>query len=157
MHYEALSARLRPGSKTKIEIPLKVSAEIMKLMKLAASVCTVGFLAVGALAQDKPGHIASLEFQTPKNGMVKQYEEGRKAKAAWHKQQKDKDPLFVAELLTGEHTGTYIVGRFGIGAMKRGQVFKVLTTEQQTEVRKRVLARHAAEQEQQKKAQPLPK
>ena len=86
----------------------------MKLMKFAVTVCAIGFLAVGALAQDKPGNIASIDFQTPKNGMVKQYEEGRKAKAAWHKQQKDKDPLFVSEVLTGEHTGTYIVGRFGM-------------------------------------------
>jgi hypothetical protein len=45
--------------------------------------------AVSAVAQDKPGTIAALEFQTPKNGMVKQYEEGRKQKVDWHKQQKD--------------------------------------------------------------------
>lgn len=42
----------------------------MKLMKLAATLCAVGFLAVGALAQGEPGNIAALEFQTPKNGMV---------------------------------------------------------------------------------------
>ena len=86
----------------------------MKLLKLAASLCAVAFLAVGAIAQDKPGTIAGLEFQTPKNGMVKQYEEGRKAKAEWHKQQKDKDALLVSEVLTGENMGTYIVGRFGM-------------------------------------------
>src|SRR5258708_39906014 len=86
----------------------------MKLMKFAVTVCAMGFLAVGSLAQDKPGNIAGLEFQTPKNGMEKQNEEGRKAKAAWHKQQKDKDPLFVSEVLTGEHTRTFIVGRFGL-------------------------------------------
>jgi hypothetical protein len=86
----------------------------MKLMKLAATMCAAGFLAVGAFAQEKPGTIAGLEFQTPKNGMVKQYEEGRKAKVEWHKQQKDKDPLLVSQVLTGEHTGSYIVGRFGM-------------------------------------------
>jgi hypothetical protein len=86
----------------------------MKLMKLAATLCAVGFLAVGTLAQDQPGNIAALEFQTPKNGMVKQYEEGRKAKVEWHKQQKDKDALLVSEVLTGANTGTYIVGRFGM-------------------------------------------
>src|ERR1700719_5295057 len=86
----------------------------MKLMKFAVTVCAVGFLAVGALAQDKPGTIAGLEFQTPKNGMVKQYEDGRKAKIEWHKQQKDKEALLVSEVLTGEHMGTYIVGRFGL-------------------------------------------
>ncbi len=57
----------------------------MKLMKLAPTLCAIGFLAVGALGQDKPGTIAGLEFQTPKNGMVKQYEDGRKAKVEWHK------------------------------------------------------------------------
>jgi hypothetical protein len=86
----------------------------MKFMKLAATLCAAGFLAAGAFAQDKPGNIAGLEFQTPKNGMVKQYEEGRKAKVAWHKQQKDRTPLFVSEVLTGEHTGNYVVGRFGM-------------------------------------------
>jgi hypothetical protein len=45
----------------------------------------------------------------------------------------------------------------GFRRMERGQVFKVLTPEQQTEVRKRVLARHAAEQQEHKKQQPLPK
>ncbi len=86
----------------------------MKLLKLAATLCAVGFLSAGARAQDKPGTIAGLEFQTPKNGMVKQYEEGRKAKVAWHKQQKDKDALLVSQVLTGEHTGNYVVGRFGM-------------------------------------------
>ena len=86
----------------------------MKLTQLAVSLCAVGFLAVGSFAQDQPGNIASLEFQTPKNGMVKQYEDGRKAKVQWHKQQKDKDALLVSEVLTGEHMGTYVVGRFGM-------------------------------------------
>jgi hypothetical protein len=63
------------------------------------------------LAQQKPGTLASLEFQTPKNGMVKQYEDGRKQKAAWHKEQKDTLPLLVWETISGDHTGTYTVGR----------------------------------------------
>ena len=45
--------------------------------------------------------------------MVKQYEDGRKQKAAWHKQQNDPLPLFVWETLSGDNTGTYIVGRLG--------------------------------------------
>jgi hypothetical protein len=86
----------------------------MKFIKIALGLCAAGILSVGALAQEKPGNIAGLEFQTPKNGMVKQYEEGRKAKVEWHKQQKDKDTLLVSEVLTGEHMGSYIVGRFGM-------------------------------------------
>lgn len=69
--------------------------------------------AISGFAQEKPGTIASLEFQTPKNGMVKQYEDGRKQKAEWHKQQKDALPLMVWETISGDHTGTYIVGRLG--------------------------------------------
>jgi hypothetical protein len=80
----------------------------MRFSKLAATVCATAFLAVGALAQDKPGTIAALEFQTPKNGMVKQYEDGRKAKLEWHKQQKDKDSLYVFEVLTGPNMGSYV-------------------------------------------------
>jgi hypothetical protein len=66
-----------------------------------------------AVAQQSPGTIAALEFQKPKNGMVKQYEDGRKQKAAWHLQQKDTQPLMVWHILTGEATGTYVVGRIG--------------------------------------------
>lgn len=86
----------------------------MNLMKFALGVCALGLLAGGALAQDQPGTIAGIEFQTPKNGMVTQYEEGRKAKAAWQKEQNDKTPLLVSEILTGERTGTYIVGQFNM-------------------------------------------
>jgi len=76
-----------------------------------------GALGVGVLlssfvmCQQQPGTLASLEFQTPKNGMVSQYEQGRKQKAAWHKQQNDPQPLMVWEIISGENTGTYIVGR----------------------------------------------
>ena len=45
--------------------------------------------------------------------MVEQYQNGRKQKAAWHKQQNDPQPLFVWEILSGDNTGTYVVGRFG--------------------------------------------
>lgn len=67
--------------------------------------------AIPGFAQEKPGTVAALEFQTPKTGMTKQYEEGRKQKAAWHKQQKDTQPLMVWEIMSGDHTGTYVVGR----------------------------------------------
>jgi len=66
-----------------------------------------------AAQQAQPGTIAALEFQKPKNGMVQQYEAGRKQKAAWHKEQKDPLPLMVFEILSGDNTGTYVVGRFG--------------------------------------------
>jgi hypothetical protein len=85
----------------------------MNVKKLASILGITLLTALSGLAQEKPGNIAALEFQTPKNGMVKQYEEGRKQKAEWHKQQKDTQPLYVWEIVSGEHTGTYIVGRLG--------------------------------------------
>jgi hypothetical protein len=86
----------------------------MKGLRLLVCSLAMGALALSGSAQDKGGNIAGLEFQTPKNGMVKQYEAGRKAKVEWHKQQKDKDALMVSEILTGENTGSYLVGRFGM-------------------------------------------
>jgi len=69
-------------------------------------------MAVSSLvAQSNPGTILQLEFQKPKNGMVPQYEDGRKQKAAWHKQQNDKMPLLVWEIISGDDTNTYIVGQ----------------------------------------------
>ncbi len=85
----------------------------MKVKKLASILGISLLTGLSALAQEKPGNISALEFQTPKNGLVKQYEEGRKQKAEWHKQQKDTQPLYVWEVVSGEHTGTYIVGRLG--------------------------------------------
>ena len=85
----------------------------MKSKKLSIVAGIVLCVAGSLGAQEKPGTIAALEFQKPKNGMVPQYEAGRKQKAAWHKQQNDPLPLFVWETLTGEDTGTYVVGRLG--------------------------------------------
>lgn len=81
--------------------------------KLLSAFGVMLLAAIPGFAQEKPGTIASLEYQTPKNGMVKQYEDGRKQKAEWHKQQKDTQPLMVWETISGDHTGTYIVGRLG--------------------------------------------
>jgi hypothetical protein len=65
------------------------------------------------LAQDKQGTLLSLEFQKVKPQMAPQYEAGRKQKAAWHKQQNDPLPLYVWEIMSGDDTGTYVVGHAG--------------------------------------------
>ena len=81
-------------------------------MKKRVCAFTVVLLAaVSVSAQNQPASIASIETQTPKNGMVPQYEQGRKQKADWHKQQKDPQPLYVWETLSGDSTGNYLVGR----------------------------------------------
>lgn len=85
----------------------------MKFTKLLSICAAVLLLAISAAAQGEPSTVTALEFQTPKNGMIKQYEEGRKAKAAWHKQQKDPQTLFVLQVVAGEQMGSYIVGRSG--------------------------------------------
>jgi hypothetical protein len=85
----------------------------MKRIQLLSAVGVVLFLACSLVAQDKPGTLVSIEFQKVKNGSVPQYEAGRKQKAAWHKQQNDPLPLLVWETLSGDDTGTFLVGRFG--------------------------------------------
>jgi len=85
----------------------------MKPLRVFLAVCMVLMAAPSLIAQSNPGTIAAMEFQKPKNGMVQQYEEGRKQKAAWHKQQNDPQPLLVWEFLSGDNTGTYAVGRLG--------------------------------------------
>jgi hypothetical protein len=87
----------------------------VKLLKVTTGLGVLLLAAASAMAQaHEPATISGIEFQTPKNGMVKQYEDGRKAKVAWHKQHNDTQPLYVFETLTGQDTGTYLVGRFGI-------------------------------------------
>jgi Spy/CpxP family protein refolding chaperone len=65
------------------------------------------------------------------------------------------DAVVKDEKLDTEQKGAMLGG---LRRMERGQVFKVLTPEQQKEVGKRVLIRRAAEQEEnKKKQQSLPK
>jgi hypothetical protein len=85
----------------------------MRLSRLMSALGLVFLSAVSLAAQGQQGIVATLELQTPKNGMTKQYEEGRKQKTAWHKQQNDTSPLYVWEIRSGDHTGAYVVGRFG--------------------------------------------
>lgn len=85
----------------------------MLMKKLMPALALTLLAAVSSFGQQKPGNIASLEFQTPKNGQVKAYEEGRKQKVAWHKQQNDTQALMVWQTISGDNTGTFIVGRLG--------------------------------------------
>jgi len=85
----------------------------MKFTKLVAICAAVLLGSLSAAAQAESSTVTALEFQTPKNGMIKQYEEGRKAKVAWHKQQKDTQMLFVLQVIVGEEMGSYVVGRSG--------------------------------------------
>jgi hypothetical protein len=83
----------------------------MKFKKHAFVFAVAALTTFSASAQTSRGNIAALESQTPKPGMTQQYEQGRKQKADWHKQQKDPQELYVFETISGDSTGTYLVGR----------------------------------------------
>jgi hypothetical protein len=83
----------------------------MNVTKHVCALAVAALTALSASAQTSPASIAAVESQIPKNGMTQQYEQGRKQKADWHKQQKDPQPLYVFETLTGDSTGTYLVVR----------------------------------------------
>jgi hypothetical protein len=86
----------------------------MKSLTFVSMTLTGVFLAaLCAAAQNNPGNILAAELQTPKAGMTQQYEQGRKLKAEWHKQQNDPHPLYVSQIVSGEETGTYLVTRGG--------------------------------------------
>jgi hypothetical protein len=83
----------------------------MKALRLLSVLAFAVFSFTSLVAQSTPENILQLEFQTPKNGTLPQYEDGRKQKAAWHKQQNDKTPLLVWQIISGDDTNTYIVGQ----------------------------------------------
>lgn len=84
----------------------------MRSLKHLFVALAVAFVAAfSTSAQTNPGNILAIETQTPKPGMTQQYEQGRKQKADWHKQQKDSVPLLVFEIVSGQDTGKYLVGR----------------------------------------------
>ena len=90
----------------------QMKEDIMRRNQLLSAVGIMVLVASALAAQDKQGNLASIEFQKVKNGTVPQYEAGRKQKAAWHKQQNDPLPLLVWQTLSGDNTGSFLVGRF---------------------------------------------
>jgi hypothetical protein len=68
-----------------------------------------------ALAQASPPAASVCEIHTnkAKPGMTQQYEQARTKHMAWHKAQNDAWSWAVWEVLTGEHSGDYVVGSCG--------------------------------------------
>jgi hypothetical protein len=64
------------------------------------------------LAQ-QTNNLAIINVQIPKPGMAKQYEAARAKHMGWHKAQKDTWSWYVWEVVSGDNTGTYVVGSFG--------------------------------------------
>lgn len=65
-----------------------------------------------AFAQGPPSAARVCEIHTnkPKPGMTQQYEQARIKHMAWHKSQNDAWSWAVWQVVTGDHTGGYIVG-----------------------------------------------
>jgi hypothetical protein len=80
-------------------------------VSLAIAVATLasGFV----LAQEKPGVIARVGFFEPKPGAAQQFEQARKKHFEFHRKNNDSWSWLTWQVVTGEHTGTYITGTFG--------------------------------------------
>jgi hypothetical protein len=74
----------------------------------------VWLLALPLLAQEKPGTVAGVWYIKPKVGMQQQFEQALKRHMDWHRQQKDTWTVKVWQVGTGERTGQYGRGVFGL-------------------------------------------
>jgi hypothetical protein len=93
----------------------------LKSLTYVSTALTGVFLAVlCAAAQNNPGNILAAELQMPKPGMTQHYEQGRKQKAEWHKQQNGPDSLYVSQIVSGQETGTYLVTPWGTAFGRHG-------------------------------------
>jgi hypothetical protein len=68
--------------------------------------------AIPAVAQ-QPGKLVEIHINRVKPGMTQQYEAGRKKHMAWHKSQNDSWSWYTWAVVTGEATGSYVVGTLG--------------------------------------------
>jgi hypothetical protein len=59
------------------------------------------------------GNLVEIHINKVKPGMTRQYEAGRKKHMTWHQRQNDAWAWHTFEILTGEDTGSYVVGTFG--------------------------------------------
>ncbi|MBV9573849.1 MAG: hypothetical protein JOY93_07315 [Acidobacteriales bacterium] len=65
------------------------------------------------LAQDKTPDVGWVYMTTPKSGMVKQMEEGRKRHMDFHRKQNDTWTWLIWQIETGDATGAYYSTSFG--------------------------------------------
>ncbi len=88
------------------------------------------------------GDLAGLQFTDDQKAKIHQIHQDIKSRM---------DAVLKDDKLSPEQKGAMIQG---YRHMERGQVYKVLTPEQQTEVRKKVLARRTAPQKKEKQSLP---
>lgn len=86
----------------------------MRAIRAAAlgTLLTLALVAmIPALAQ-QPGRLVEIHINRVKPGMAQQYEAGRKKHMAWHKSQNDAWSWYTWSVVTGEGTGSYVIGTF---------------------------------------------
>jgi len=83
----------------------------MKLALAVAGAVSLWVCAPSALAQSQ-GNLAQLFYNKVKPGAQAQYEAARKRHADWHKAKGDAWAWLTWEVMTGDNTGTYVVGTF---------------------------------------------
>ncbi|MBV9087892.1 MAG: hypothetical protein JOY79_10440 [Acidobacteriaceae bacterium] len=85
-----------------------------KAFRIAAGMCVLwASTLLFAQAQSAGGNLAEIHTNRIKPGMTAQYEAARKKHMGWHRSQNDAWSWLVYEILTGDHTGSYVVGTFG--------------------------------------------
>jgi hypothetical protein len=73
-----------------------------------------GSIAVAQQSSTAPQtNLVEIHINKVKPGMTKQYEEGRKKHMMWHAKQNDAWSWLTWEVVTGENTGSYVIGTFG--------------------------------------------
>src|SRR5260370_14377489 len=70
--------------------------------------CALLLTPASILAQSSPRMVSEVHLSTPKPGMTAQFESGRKQPSAFHAAQKDTWNVYIWQIMTGEHSGSYM-------------------------------------------------
>src|SRR5271165_7142071 len=100
--------RFHPGFRFKV-----LRRSFMRRIAVALFAMLVLCLVPAALAQSTDVNVGWVYLSTPKAGMVKQLEEGRKKHMEFHRKQGDSWTWLIWEIMTGENTGGYYSTTFG--------------------------------------------
>jgi hypothetical protein len=80
---------------------------LLKLLMCATLLSTIAF------AQAPYNPVAEIHVSKPKPGMDGQFVQGRIRHMEWHRSQQDKSAWYTWQVLTGEASGSYVIGSFG--------------------------------------------
>src|SRR5262249_918717 len=88
---------------------IKLKGEHIRATRAALGTLLPLVAVIPALAQ-QPGRLVEIHINRVKPGLTQQYETGRKKLMAWHKSQNDAWSWYTWAVVTGEGTGSYVVG-----------------------------------------------